>query len=110
MYALKGLKRTFFEEQNFRVQSVIGLIVIAFGFFFKISGIEWCVIIFTISLVFLMELVNSAVERVTDILKPRIHDYVKDIKDIMAAAVFVSSIAAVIIGLIIFIPYLNKIL
>ena len=53
-----------------------------------------------------MELVNSAVERVTDVLKPRINTYVKEIKDIMAAAVMLSSFTAIIIGLIIFIPYL----
>ena len=51
-----------------------------------------------------MEIANSAVERVTDVLKPRIDGYVKDIKDIMAAAVMLSSLAAVIIGLIILGP------
>jgi diacylglycerol kinase len=56
----------------------------------------------------LMELANSAVERVADILKPRIHDYVKEIKDIMAAAVFLASMSAVVIGLIIFLPYLFR--
>ena len=53
-----------------------------------------------------MEIVNSAVERVTDILKPRIHSYVKEIKDIMAAAVMLSSIGAVLVGLLIFGPHL----
>ena len=106
VYAAKGLKKTFVEEQNFQVQSTIGVIVIILGLFFGISGLEWCIIIFTISTVLLMELANSAVERVTDVLKPRIHDYVKEIKDIMAAVVFLSSIAAVAIGLIIFWPYI----
>ena len=53
-----------------------------------------------------MELANSAVERVTDILKPRIHDYAKEIKDIMAAAVFLASFVAAVVGLIIFLPYI----
>jgi diacylglycerol kinase len=63
-------------------------------------------IIFAIGLVIIAELVNSAVERITDVLKPRINGYVKEIKDIMAAAVFVSALIAVIVGLIIFVPYI----
>jgi len=105
-YAFKGLKKTFIEEQNFQIQSLVAIFVIALGIFFRISKIEWCIILFTICSVLLMELANSAVERVTDVLKPRIHDYVKEIKDIMAAAVFLASFFAVIIGIIIFAPYI----
>ncbi|MCX6796412.1 MAG: diacylglycerol kinase family protein [Candidatus Falkowbacteria bacterium] len=108
IYAGKGLQRTFVEEQNFKIQILLAVVAIALGFLFKISNLEWCVLIFTISLVLLMELANSAVERVTDILKPRIHDYVKEIKDIMAATVFLASLVAIIIGLIIFLPYIIK--
>jgi diacylglycerol kinase len=105
-YAFKGLYKVFKEEQNLKIQSFIALAVVAAGFIFNIKKTEWLIIILFIVLVILMEIVNSAVERVTDILKPRIHDYVKEIKDIMAAAVMVSSVAAAIIGLIIFWPYL----
>jgi len=106
IYVFKGLRKVFIEEQNFQIQSLVAFIVIALGLFFRISAIEWCIILFTISAVLLMELANSAVERVTDVLKPRIHDYVKEIKDIMAAAVFIASFFAVIIGIIIFWPYI----
>lgn len=104
-YALKGIKRTFLEEQNFKIQTTVAGLVILLGVIFRITGIEWCLLIFSIILVLLMELVNSAVERATDMLKPRIHEYAKEIKDIMAAAVFLASVAATIIGLIIFLPY-----
>lgn len=57
-------------------------------------------------LVFLMEISNSAVERITDLFKPRINTYVKEIKDIMAAAVMLSSFGAVLVGLLVFGPYL----
>ena len=65
-------------------------------------------LIFVIGLVILMEIANSAIERVTDVLKPRIHDYVKEIKDITAAGVMVASFIALIIGAIIFWPYFAK--
>jgi len=106
IYAIRGLLKTFREEQNLRIQTTIGLLVVFLGFYFKISRFEWLALILVIGLVILMEIANSAIERVTDVLKPRINGYVKEIKDIMAAAVMLASIMAVIVGLIIFLPYL----
>lgn len=108
IYAFKGLFKTFHEEQNLRIQTTVGFLVIIAGFYFKINQMEWALIIIMIGLVILMEIVNSAAERITDVLKPRINEYVKEIKDIMAAAVMISSIMAVVVGVIIFYPYLIK--
>lgn len=105
-YAFKGLFKTFREEQNLKIQIFAGLIVLFLGIFFSISRLEWAILTLAVCLVLTAEVINSAVERITDVLKPRINSYVKEIKDIMAAAVLLSSIAAVIIGLIIFWPYL----
>ena len=105
-YAFRGFKKTFQEEQNLKIQSFVALIVAGLGVYFHISHTEWLFLVLVIGLVLLMEFANSAVERVTDVLKPRIHDYVKEIKDIMAAAVLLASVMAVIVGLIIFLPYL----
>ena len=104
LYAFRGLIKVFKEEQNFQIQTSTGFIIIILGWYFQINKSEWLFLIIIIGLVLLMEILNSAVERVSDILKPRIHDYVKEIKDIMAAAVMLSSILAIIIGIIIFIP------
>ena len=107
-YAFRGLIKAFYEEQNLRLQTIIGIIILIIGFFLQIKPLEWCFVIIAIFLVILMEMLNSAVERVVDVLKPRIHEYVKEIKDIMAGAVLLSSILAITIGLIIFLPYLLK--
>jgi undecaprenol kinase len=104
-YAFRGLFKIFREEQNLQVQSITAIITIALGFAFQIKPIEWCVILICIALVILMETINSAVERMADVLKPRIHAYVKEMKDIMAAAVMLSSLLAIAVGLIIFVPY-----
>lgn len=109
IYAIRGLKKTFREEQNLQIQAIIGIIIIIIAFVLGIRPIEWCLITLAIFLVLLMEIINSAIERVTDVLKPRIHTYVKEIKDIMAAAVMLSSILAIIVGLVVFIPYLKEI-
>jgi len=105
-YAWKGLFKTFHEEQNLRIQTIAGLLILILAGFFKVSPTHWAILILVIVLVLVAEIANSAVERITDVLKPRINTYVKEIKDIMAAAVMLSSIAAIIIGLIIFWPYL----
>jgi diacylglycerol kinase len=105
-YAFRGLGKIFREEQNLQVELIIAIIAIAAGIYFKLSSIEWCVIIIAIFSVLLAETLNSAVERLADVLRPRIHQYVKEIKDIMAAAVMLSSLMAVVVGLIIFFPYL----
>jgi diacylglycerol kinase len=104
-YAFRGLFKIFREEQNLQVESISAIIVIALGFVFQIKPLEWCVILICIALVILMETVNSAIERMADVLKPRIHAYVKEMKDIMAAAVMIASLLSIAVGLIIFLPY-----
>ena len=104
-YAFRGIKKVVFEEQNFRIQLFFAFLVLFLAFYLEISRMDWIFLISVIFLVFLMEVVNSAVERITDSIKPRINIYVKEIKDIMAAAVMLASVVAVIVGLIIFIPY-----
>ncbi|MEI6596602.1 MAG: diacylglycerol kinase family protein [bacterium] len=108
-YAIKGLFKTFQEEQNLKIQILASLIVLILGIYFSISRLEWAILTLVVCLVLTAEITNSAVERITDVLKPRINTYVKEIKDIMAAAVLLSSMAAVIIGVIIFFPYVYKI-
>ena len=107
-YAFRGLFKTLSEEQNLQIQSLIGLTAIVLGWCLEIKAWEWCVLLLVIFIVILMEMMNSAVERIVDILKPRLDAYVKEIKDIMAAAVMLASLVAVIIGLIIFLPYFIK--
>ncbi len=104
-YAIKGLIKVFQEEQNLRIQAIAGLAVLCLAWFFRVDRIEWVLLVMVIFLVILVEIINSAIERAADILKPRIDSYVKEIKDIMAAAVMVASISAVIVGIIILAPY-----
>lgn len=107
-YAQHGLKRVAHEEQNFAVELLIGLIAVILAGLLKFGLIEWAILLLTIGFVLLAELLNSAVERVSDLLKPRLDIGVKEIKDIMAAGVFVTAIIAVTIGFLLFIrPLFN---
>ena len=105
-YAIRGLIKIFREEQNLRVQLTAAIFVLFLAWNFGLNRIEWSIILILIVIVILMEVVNSAVERISDVLKPRIDNYVKEIKDIMAAAVMIASILAIIVGIIIFWPHL----
>jgi diacylglycerol kinase len=105
-YAISGLIKIFKEEQNLKIQFFLGLIALFFSYYFGIDKIELLLIIFSIGLVLLMETLNSAVERIADVLKPRINNYIKEIKDIAAAAVMIASIISLTIGVMIFYPYI----
>lgn len=103
-YAFNGLKILFKEELNAKVHFVIAVAIIFCGFAFKISGTEWIAIIFAIGLVLSLELINTAIEQIANFISPEKHEKIKRIKDLAAASVVIGVIAAVIVGLIIFLP------
>ncbi len=105
-YASKGLWRVIKEEQNFRIQIFIALIVLVLAIYFKIMAWQAVALILAIIIVLVLELINSIFERLIDILKPRVHPYVKTIKDIMAATVLIASLGSLVIGVVIFWSYI----
>jgi diacylglycerol kinase len=102
--ALKGLKTVLKIERNARIIFFIGLIVIVLGFLFKLSLIEFAILIIVIIGVFVCEVFNTLVENILDIIQPQNDPQIKILKDISSAAVLLSSLGAGIIGLIIFLP------
>ncbi len=94
----------FKEEPNFRIHVVATIMVIAAGLYFKLSTTEWLAIVIVIGLVLLTELLNTVIENIADFISPERHEKIKTIKDIAAAAVLISAIVALIVGLLIFIP------
>ena len=105
-HALNGLKILFKEEYNARIHLLAAITVVIAGYFFEISTIEWIAIIFAIGLVLAMEAINSAIEGLADFVSPEKHEMIKKIKDLSAAGVLISAFAALIIGLIVFVPKL----
>lgn len=75
---------------------------------FPLRNWERIALSLVITLVLVLELINTIMEKIVDILKPRIHHYVEIIKDMMAAAVLIASLGALAVGLLIFLPYLIK--
>ena len=103
-HAFNGLYILIREEHNSRIHLAAAIIAICFGFLLKITLYEWMAIVFSIGLVFAFEIVNSAIESLADFASPEKNEVIKKVKDLSAAAVLVSAIAAFIIGIIIFLP------
>lgn len=103
-YAINGLNLLFKEEHNARVHAFVALIVITVGFYFEISALEWIAVLFAIGFVITTEILNTCIENLADFISPERNEKIKVIKDIAAAAVLLSTITAIVIGLIIFLP------
>ena len=103
-YAFQGIKLFLKTQHNAWIHTASGIVVIVLGFLLKVNITEWCLLITAISMVFITEMLNTAIEFLCDFVSPQIHPQIKKIKDVSAAAVLISAIAAIAIGLIIFLP------
>src|SRR3954471_19267020 len=96
-YASSGIIYFFKTERNGRIQAVAAIVMIGAGFYFHIRTIEWCFLLGCIALVMSLEMVNTAIERVCEMLSKEYHPMVKIIKDVAAGAVWWSAIFVAII-------------
>jgi len=103
-YALNGWRTLITEEPNALVHLVAALTALVCGFIFKISTTEWLAVILAIVIVLAAELFNTSLEVLCDHMEPNHNPQIKKIKDLAAGAVLISSVGALVVGLIIFIP------
>jgi diacylglycerol kinase (ATP) len=108
--AIAGILRMIRCQHNAWIHALATLIVLAAALFFHISAADWCWIILAISIVWTAEALNTAFEFLADAASPEFHPLVRDAKDVAAGAVLFTAIAASIIGVIIFWPYLHRML
>jgi len=104
--AAHGISYTFKNEQNFRLQILFAAVVMILMFVLPLRRWEQILVLLLILMVLSMELLNTAVEKFSDLLIPRLHQHILVIKDVMAAAVLTTALGAAVIGVIIFWPYL----
>lgn len=108
-YAWQGIHQCVGREQNLSFHLIVTVLVIGAGFAFGITPGEWTAICLCIGLVVSAELFNTAIERLVDLVSPQRHPLAGQVKDIAAGAVLVCALAAIAVGLIIFVPYLTRI-
>jgi diacylglycerol kinase len=104
IYAWHGLKICFTAEVNFRIHIVCAIAAIFLGCMLRLSSVEWIAVTGCIAFVITMEMINTAIEELCDVVQGDIHPGIKKVKDIAAGAVMMAAIASLIIGFIIFLP------
>lgn len=103
-YAMNGIWHAAVTQLNFRVHLVCALVAVYAGYALHISNGEWLWIIFCIGMVLVAELFNTAIEFLTDLVSPGYNKKAGLVKDMSAGAVLITAIAALSIGLVIFVP------
>lgn len=103
-YALKGIRAVFGKEANMNIHLTMTALVVFCGFLFSISTTEWLICIICFGVVIGLEMMNSAIENLVDLVSPEKNKLAGKAKDIAAGAVLVAAICAAIVGLIIFVP------
>ncbi len=103
-YAFEGIINTIKSERNMKIHFGFVLAVVVCGFIFRITYTEWLVCLTLFALVTSLELVNTAVESVVNLVTEEKKPLAKKAKDAAAGAVLIAAILAAIIGLIIFVP------
>ena len=109
-YALSGIKQCINNEQNMFIHFTVATIVVIGAILFDISVIEWMLCLVMIALVFAAELINTSIEAVCDLVSKEENNYVKIAKDTAAGAVLVFSIAALLIGMMVFLPKILEVI
>ena len=103
-YACHGLKYAIATQTNFRIQLLFAALAISLGIGLRISTMEWMILSICIGIVLFAELVNTALEKLADVVHKDHHPEIKLVKDISAAAVLIIAISSAVIGAIIFLP------
>ena len=105
-YAFAGLKAGWKGQRNIKVMVGLGFLAVVLGWWLGITKFEWAVVALACGLVLALELLNTAGEKLVDILSPEMNPRYGEIKDILAGSVLVAAIFSAIAGALIFIPYL----
>jgi diacylglycerol kinase len=109
-FALNGILITFFLERNFRFHLFVTIVVVVISFLLKLSSVEWLFVLMAIFSVLITEMVNTAIEKLADIVGKNYSRKIELVKDISAGFVLLASIFAFLVGMIIFIPHLIEIM
>lgn len=103
-YAFRGIYFMLRSQHNFWIQITLGTMAVVMGFAFEISRGEWMVLALTIGMVLSAETFNSAIESLTDMVQPEQDSRAGWVKDLAAGAVLITALAAIAVGLLIFVP------
>ncbi|MBB5173935.1 diacylglycerol kinase family protein [Texcoconibacillus texcoconensis] len=103
-YAGRGLYHAWTTERNIRIHTGAAILVLIAAWLLNVSTVEWLLLLFVIGMVITLEMINTVIERVVDLVSPEKNELAGQAKDVAAGAVLTVATLAVIVGVIIFIP------
>ena len=103
--ALYGAILPYRTEVSIRIQTMLVLLGVIFGFYFHITRSDWIFVAIASAILLITECVNTALEKLVDLVSPGYHEMAGMVKDIAAGAVFIAGLTAFIIALLVFVPY-----
>lgn len=106
--ALRGIIVSFKEETNFKIHYLSMILVVIASIYFKISTLNFVILLIMCTLVIGLELVNTALENIVDLYTKEKNEFAKKAKDAAAGAVLFVSIMSFLIALLVFVPYSLK--
>ena len=101
-YAIKGIVYLFLFHRNMRIIFLSGILAVVLSIYLKLTRVEFAVLLVTISVVFVAEMFNTAIELIIDMFTDKYHTLIKIIKDISAGVVLIACLNAVLIGYLLF--------
>ncbi|EST56386.1 diacylglycerol kinase [Brevibacillus panacihumi W25] len=107
-YAIEGIVQTVKTQRNMQIHLVAAILALAAAWWLEIDRVEWIWVLIAITLVLVMELVNTAIEAVVDLVTPDWHAKAKVAKDAAAGAVLAAAILSIAIGIAVFGPPLYE--
>lgn len=107
-FALEGI-RLAMDEPNFRFHMAAAVVAIGMGMWLSLAKMEWVVVLFLVFGMFVLEIINTAIEKTVDLVTEEYHPLAKQAKDLAAGAVLLYAVLSVIVGLILFVPKLMEV-
>lgn len=107
-HAIDGVIYLLTNEQNARVHTIATIMVGVLAYLLRVSRIEAALLFMAVILVFAIEIINTAIEKVFDVLHPSEHEVIRAVKDAMAGAVLISAIIALVVAVLIFLPHVRE--
>ncbi len=110
LFALQGFRTALRQERNIKVMLAGGAFAVAMGVILRIDAVSWAVVLVCCGMVIAAELLNTAIETVVDLVSPEFHPLAGQAKDIAAAASWVLSLTAAVVGVIVYANALVRLL
>ena len=107
-YSVQGLTYAYKYEQSMFIHAMFTLVAFLLNIFLKVSSTEWLITLLCLGVVLSIELINTAIEAVVDLVTLEIHPLAKIAKDCGSAATFVVTMLGIVICIIIYFPYFLK--